>query len=69
MKFIKVNATQCNAQGTVQPNSRPSELILNVDLIAAISGASVYLKQGDMLNLGGNYYKNISLQNGAKIDF
>lgn len=67
MSFIKVTAEQCNSQGLTAQISIRSEFHLNTDLIGAINGKTIYLKGGDIVNLGGNYYKNFALGTDQRI--
>lgn len=67
MNFIKVTADQCDQQGQTSPQIPRSEFHLNIDVIGAINGSSILLKFGEMINLGGSWYKNIRLAQGEKI--
>lgn len=67
MKFIKVTADQCNAQGTTSGRVARVEFYINSDLIGAIRNGEVLLKGGKILNLGGDYYTNIRLGAGVKV--
>lgn len=60
-QFIKVKATPCNPQGNAGHQPRQVELLLNCDLIGAFQSNSVLLKQGEILIIGGNYFKSIIL--------
>lgn len=70
MQFIKVTAEQCNSQGLTAHTGSPtrtSPFHLNTDLIGAFMGNEVILKGGTLLNIGGNFYKNIRLADGVVI--
>lgn len=67
MSFIKVTANQCNQQGTIDHHQPPSEFYLNADLIGAIKNNEILLKGGHIVNIGGDWYKNIQLAPNAKI--
>lgn len=60
-QFIRVKAIPCNVQGITQNNNFSAEMHINCDIIAAILANKIYLKQGDVLNLNGNYYTNLIL--------
>lgn len=60
-QFIKVKATPCNVQGTVIPNYPIAEMLLNIDLIGAISSKEILLKSGSILNFNGHYYTKLTL--------
>lgn len=68
MTFIQVTAQQCNAQGDINQGTPPSNLRLHKDLIAIINGQEVYLKGGDILNVGERYYTNFRLAAGTNVD-
>lgn len=68
MNFIKVTALQCNPQGNVQPNAMKSELRINKDLICAINDTTILLKGGNIISLGKNYYTDLHLAKGVKIE-
>lgn len=44
-----------------------ANLFYGTDLIGAIIGNEVMLKGGSILNIGGNFYKNIRLADGVVI--
>jgi len=67
MIFIKVTAEQCNTQGLTSPQIPRSEFQLSLDLVGAFVGDKVLLKGGEMINLGGHWYKNFRLVSGQKI--
>lgn len=67
MNFIKVTADPCNSQGTTSGKGPRVEFHLNSDLIGAIRNSEIYLKNGNILSIGGNFYTNIRLGPGVKI--
>ena len=67
MSFIKVTATQCNAQGMAAGHNVPVELDLNIDLIGGFHGNEVLLRGGTILNLGGYYFTNFRLPRESEI--
>lgn len=67
MSFIKVTADQCNQQGATSPHVQRSEFYLNIDVIRAFHSDTILLKGGEMINLGGNWYKNFKLAQGQQI--
>jgi len=67
MGFIKVIANQCDQQGHTDPLQSPTELYLNIDLIGAFKGNTILLKDGEIINLGGIWYKSFRLAQGVKI--
>ena len=67
MRFIKVTALPCNAQGNTGTSQRV-EFHLNYDLIGAIrNNGEVLLKGNKILVLSGNNFTNISLAPGFKL--
>ncbi len=66
MRFIKVTADQCNAQGTSGQGQRV-EFVLNSDLISAMRGIDVFLIAGKILTLNDKYFTNIRLGAGVKV--
>ena len=67
MSFIKVTANQCSQQGIVSPHIPRTEFSLSVDVIGAFTGDTVLLKGGEMINLGGKWYKDFKLSKGQQI--
>jgi hypothetical protein len=67
MGFIKVTATQCNAQGQTSGQSMPVEMHLNSDLIGAFRGSEVLLKAGNVLHIGDSFFTKFRIVQGEKI--
>lgn len=68
MKFIKVVARPCDANGNErrQQFSNKETFYLNIDLVGGISESNIMLKGGNILMLGGNYFTDFQLKD--KID-
>jgi hypothetical protein len=61
MDFIKVTASECNAQGLI-PKSVRISLELNSDLVAVIVDKEVLLKAGmTILDAGGRHFKDFTI--------
>jgi len=58
--FIRVTAEPCNPEGLTGrgPHVPPQELLLNPNLVAAIRNNEVFLKDSNILHIGGNYFTN-----------
>lgn len=67
MSFLKVRAYQCNVQGMVRPESTPTNIHLNIDLIGAIHGNQILLKGGEILHVGQSYYTRFELPSSTTI--
>ena len=63
MKFIDVRAVQCNSQGLTRGVTSTVQFFLNIDLIAAFEHDTIRLKGGDILIMGGSYYKDLHVAN------
>ena len=61
MEFVNVTAQPCNSQGITSQQQRRAEVKISEDLIAAYSGDTIYLKGGDVLNLGGKYFCDLKV--------
>ena len=61
MEFVNVKAQPCNSQGLTSKQQLPVEFRISEDLIAAYQGDIVHLKGGDVLNLGGHFYRDFRI--------
>ena len=64
MRFIEVKGIACNSQGGSMLGGavRPGNFHINLDIVPAIKDNKVYLIKGDVLKLGMNHYKDITLK-------
>lgn len=68
MTFIPVTAIPCNSQGHSDQRSQRVNLRLHKDLVGAINGNEIYLKGGNILNTGGHYFINITLDQNVNLE-
>ncbi len=67
MRFIEVLGIQCNSQGLTRGASVEERFYLNLDLVAGIEDSFIRLKGGDLLIMGGKYFKDIRIANNSDL--
>lgn len=65
MSFIKVTARPCSSEGETRGGS-VFEFKINADLIGAIDGKELMMKNGNIINIGGKWFTDFRL--AQKID-
>lgn len=60
--FIPVLAKRCNEKGILQADTFTESLLLNKDYIGAIVGRLVLLKAGEFVEIGGIFYREMTVE-------